>query len=663
MKLPEIALDDRHFQDLVNEARMRIAQSCPEWTEHNVSDPGITLIELFAWMTDLTIYRLNRIPDKLHVALMELLGIRLDPPAAARAGLRFRIVEGTDEAVRIPAATEVGTPRTTSDEAIVFQVEEDFSIEPLRPQAYLLRRAGEWKDVGVADGQARPTGPDQLAFGNPPQPEDALHLGFATPIDRLVLRINVDASPARGAGVDPEDPPLRWEVSQGDRQWAECEVLEDLTGGFNYGAGTVELQLPERSGIEPLAGHRLHWVRCRFVGRTKSGREDATYAQPPEVYAISARPVGALLDASHAAVVRQEVLGISDGTPGQSFPLRDQPVLPLAGTETLEVQDPDTGSWQAWERRESLAQSGASDRHFSIDLVAGEVELGPAIRQTDGDWVQYGALPPKDAHLRMSAYRHGGGRSGNVAAGTLTMLKTSLPGVDRVANPRAASGGIDAESLPAARQRAGMEIRSRYRAVTGEDFEFLAREATPVVARAVCAPPDQGEPITLRLLRRVDPADRKLTHEELVPDGDMYERVGAYIDERRLIGTALKLAPVRLRGVSVVVNVQATPTADVVRVGEDVQHALYTYLNPLIGGSPSGPGEGWPFGRPLNQGELFGIIHAIDGVEFVKVLRLYETNLETGEQQAQAAGSHVELEPDEVIASGNHIVKAVRREL
>ena len=51
MRLPEIKLDDRRFQDLVSEARTRIARACPEWTEHNVSDPGITLIELFAWMT------------------------------------------------------------------------------------------------------------------------------------------------------------------------------------------------------------------------------------------------------------------------------------------------------------------------------------------------------------------------------------------------------------------------------------------------------------------------------------------------------------------------------------------------------------------------------------------------------------------------------------
>src|SRR3954449_9717048 len=131
---------------------MRISRACPEWTEHNVSDPGITLIELFAWMTEMTIYRLNRVPDKLHVSLLELLGIRLDGPSAAQTSLRFRLAEPAVEPIRIEASTEVGTPRTATEESIIFQVDEDFAIPAARPAAYLLQRGGQVKSVGVADG-------------------------------------------------------------------------------------------------------------------------------------------------------------------------------------------------------------------------------------------------------------------------------------------------------------------------------------------------------------------------------------------------------------------------------------------------------------------------------------------------------------------------------
>jgi len=662
-RLQDVTLDDRTFQDLVNEARTRIVQHCPEWTEHNVSDPGITLIELFAWMTELTIYRLNRIPDKLHVALLELLDIRLDSPSAASVDVRFRLTGPAQETVPIPAgSTEVGTPRTASDESIVFQTTEDFTIAALRPQAYVLSRRGQVSNVSVASGYARPHGDEQLAFSSPPETGDALYLGFDAPLGRLLMHIEVEASQARGAGVDPNDPPLRWEVSAGDDEWRAAEVLEDLTGGFNYGSGTVELQLPPRSAIQLLAGQRLHWIRCRIDDLTASGEQGASYTHAPEIYAITAAPIGALLPAAHAARAGSETLGISDGTPGQSLPLRTHPILPLGRGETLEVQDPDDGTWSTWEARESFAASGDADHHFSVDLVAGQVGFGPAIRETNGAWTQYGAVPPKGATLRFTAYRHGGGRIGNVAPETLTVLKSALAGIDTVVNPRGASGGVDAESLTSARRRAAMEIRSRDRAVTASDFEFLAGEASPRVARALCLPPRDGGAVTMHLLPRVHPADRKLELEELVPDDALYETAAKFIDERRTIGTTVQLLPVRFRGVSVVVNLQASPSADVRRVQEDVAHALYTYINPLIGGSSRGPGDGWPFGRPLNQGELYGIVHAIDGVEFVTILRVYETDIYTGAQDPKPAGSHVDLELDELLVSGRHIVKALRRE-
>jgi predicted phage baseplate assembly protein len=663
LRLPEIQLDDRRFQDLVSEARLKINRACPEWTEHNVSDPGITLIELFAWMTEMTIYRLNRVPDKLHVALLDLLGIQLDGPTAARTAVRFRLAGAPEEPVEIPGGkTEVATPRTPNEESIVFQVDEDFTIPAMRPAAYVVQRANQIKDVGVADGEARPQGADQLPFGSPPAVGDALYLGFEQPVGRLLIAVDVDASQARGAGVNPEDPPLRWEVSQGEGGWAEAEVLEDLTGGFNYGSGTVELQLPERSAVQNFGGHRMHWLRCRIDDKTRHGGAATTYSHPPEIYSITAVPIGALLPATHAARVEDELLGLSDGTPGQVFPLRHKPLLKPGPGETLEVQDPESGDWSTWELREDFVGSSEFDRHFVLDQVSGEVEIGPAIRETDGGWTQYGAVPPKGAVLRFARYRHGGGRRGNISAGALSVLRSTIPGVDTVTNPLPAVGGVDAEALEHARQRASMEIRTRYRAVTAQDFEFLAGEASPRVARAVCIPPADGGAVPLHIVPHVYPADRQLPYAELVPDAELLDEVAAYLDERRLIGTTIQLAPCKFRGLSVVVNLQASPLADTARVEEDVAHALYTYLNPLVGGSPTGPGPGWAFGRALNQGELYGVVHAVDGVEFVKILRIYETNLETGEQSPKPAGTHIVIEPDELIASGAHIVKATHRE-
>ncbi len=100
--IPPPKLDDRSFHDIVEEALSMIPRYAPEWTNHNPSDPGITLIELAAWMTDMLIYRLNQVPDKNYVAFLNLLGIKLRAPKAARALVRFALVEGAAKQ-RVPS--------------------------------------------------------------------------------------------------------------------------------------------------------------------------------------------------------------------------------------------------------------------------------------------------------------------------------------------------------------------------------------------------------------------------------------------------------------------------------------------------------------------------------------------------------------------------------
>jgi predicted phage baseplate assembly protein len=656
VRLPDVELDDRRFQDLVNEARMRIARRCPEWTDHNVANPGIVLTELFAWMTDMTIYRLNRVPDKLHVHLLELLGIELFPPIAATTELRFRLAAPNTEPIEIPSGeTEVGTRRTADEQSVVFRTTEQVVIPPARPAAFAVEREENVREVGVADGVAEPPPATREPFSNPPVPGDALYLGFDTSLARLVVQIDVDCSQAGGAGIDPWDPPLRWEAS-GPSGWVEAEVLQDDTGGFNHGAGVIELQLPELHAEMLVGERRAYWLRCRVDELTRSGQA-AGYAAPPEIYRITAAPVGALVPASHAEQVGEEELGESDGTPAQSFRLRQCPVLPLETGETLEVLEPGDTDWRAWERRDSFRESGPGDRHFRFDPSSGTVALGPSIRSGDGGWNQHGAIPEKGALLRFSRYRHGGGPRGNVAAGKLVQLRGAIPGVASVTNPAPAGGGVDPEPLDAARRRAALELRTRDRAVTREDYEYLATAATRRVARAVCMPPADGGHVRVHVVPRLEAADGRLEPADLAAGDDLRAEVRAFLDERRPLGTAVEVLPVRVRGVSVVAEVATIPGADPGRAGTDVAAALHAYLNPLEGGSLDGAGEGWPFGRTLNLGELFGVVHRVGAVESVRILRMYETDLETGVRSSKALGSHFVIEPDEVIASGDHVVR------
>ena len=104
--IPPPKLDDRTFNDIVEEAIRMIPRYAPEWTNHNPSDPGITLLELAAWMTDLIIYRLNQVPDKNYVAFLNLLGIKLRPPRSARGLVQFTLVEQAQAAAFPKERTE-----------------------------------------------------------------------------------------------------------------------------------------------------------------------------------------------------------------------------------------------------------------------------------------------------------------------------------------------------------------------------------------------------------------------------------------------------------------------------------------------------------------------------------------------------------------------------
>jgi predicted phage baseplate assembly protein len=652
MTVPEVRLDDLRFQPLVNEARARVHELCPEWTEANVSDPGITLIELFAWMTDQLSYRINRLPEKLQVALLDLLDVPLYPPTAATARVRFRLERPPERDVMIAAGrTEVSTARTPGRDPVVFQTAEDFTIKPFELDVCVLKRGSVFLPVSVSDGVALPAGDEQRPFSSPPLASDALLLGFRAPLDRLVVRLEVECARARGVGVDPTDPPLVWEASIGDRpdDWGPATKLSDTTEGFNEGTGEIELQLPDHVAEQSIVGVRRHWLRCQVTSAGKDG-----YSVPPHIYSIRVRPIGALLPAEHSQRVEDEPLGRSDGTPGQVFHLQRSPVLALTGDEGLEVREHGKEP-VPWKRVDTFADTGSEDRDYRLDGSTGEVELGPAVRQPDGSFRSYGAIPPLGAELRFRAYRHGGGTHGNVKAHALAHLRRPIPGVHSVTNPHPASGGVDGETVASARGRTAIELRTADRAITARDFEQLCHVGAPeLVARARCLAGAPGEPIQILIVPRIDQPDRRLETRELDLDDSLVTKLSDYLDQRRLVGVRVVLKPPKYVGVTAVVRVVAEPYTDAAALQRGIEDRLYSYLNPLVGGAS---GSGWEFHRALGQGELYPLVQGMDGVQMITLLRLYRTDLKTGLEDPKPLEGDLVLGPDALIASGAHRVK------
>lgn len=644
MGLPAPSLDDRRFQDLVDDGKRLVQQRCPEWTDHNVHDPGVTLIETFAFMTDQLLYRLNRVPDRMFVTFLDLIGVNLLPPTAARADVTFWLSAPQPEPVRIPRGTEVSTQRAEGMDPVVFATTESLTVVPVKLET--LATETEQGGTTLRDEEML-LGQRVRAFAESPAYHDALLLGLsaAAPSNALVVRMDCNVE---GVGVDPTNPPLVWEAWT-EHGWRPCEIDRDGTGGLNK-PGDVVLHLPAEHIMSVLGRRRAGWVRCRVVPPVEG---QPYYSASPTVGAVSAFTIGGTVAALNAEAIRNETLGLSDGVPGQVYSVAHAPVVP--GDERFEVEVSGTEGWERWEVVDTFADSGPQDHHVTLDATAGEVAFGPGVRLREGGMRYFGAVPPKGALIRVPLYLSGGGRRGNVSRGTISVLRSSLPFVTRVENRWPAYGGVDGETVEAAKTRGPLVLRTRDRAVTVEDYEELAHRAAPGVARVRCVPAvDRDGAGGVRILVVPDAVDDRgrVRFEDLVPSPQMLQQITSDLDARRPVGTRLMVEPPFYQGITVVARLTARPRTDPDSLRDLALEALYRYFNPLRGGPDD---EGWPFGRPVQAGEVFGVLQSIRGTELVDDVLLFAADPITGDRGDPV--QRIDVDPQSLVFSYDHQVR------
>ncbi|MFJ7626618.1 putative baseplate assembly protein [Streptomyces sp. NPDC097595] len=640
MSLTPPNLDDRRFQQLVDEAKRYVQQRSPEWTDHNVSDPGVTLIETFAYMVDQLLYRLNRVPDRNYFAFLDLLGVQLFPPTAARADVDFWLSAPQPDTVRLPAGTEVATARGETEEAVVFSTGEDLAIVPSSlVRLVTVPASGEQTDrtAPLAEGRDIP------CFQARPEPGDALLFGLPTAVPCCIVAVRLD-SRVEGVGVDPRQPPLVWEAWDGAR-WVPCATGVDSTGGLNK-PGEITVFVPAGHTASVTAGIRAGWLRCRV---TEAAPGQPFYSESPTIREAEVFTVGGTIGVEHAETVYDVPLGTSEGVAGQTFAVPRTPVLLDGEPPLVEVSSAD--GWQTWTPVEHFGASGPGDRHVRIDAVSGRFAFPPEVREADGTIRAYGAVPSKGAHIRLPRYRTGGGAAGNVARGAIRVLRSSVPYVAGVDNREAARGGVDGETVENAKLRAPQILRVQERAVTAEDHEAIAREAAPSLRRVRCLPAAPGEGGAVRVLvvpDAVPDEGGRLRFEQLIPPDSVLATVAGRLDERRLVGTRLVVEPPAYQGVTVVAGLVADD-GETDRVRTAVLDALFRLIDPLRGGAD---GTGWPFGRPVQYGEVFAALQNVPGVRLVEEVRLFPADPLTGRRGG--AVDRIDVAPNALVFSHQH---------
>jgi len=520
------ALDDRSYQDLVEELLARIPAHTPEWTHPRPGDPGRTLIELFAWLTDTLLYRANLIPERQRLAFLRLLGVPMRSAMPAQGLVKVQIDDDTmTQAVVIQGRAAIEKP-------VTFETRTELTVLPVTAEAFYKRPLNdeEQKDfAAVVPGlqsvyrlASLPTPyvttpifvdgvPDLNGFDLMTQTVDcSLWLALLAPkasarelqaplVEQIrttlgrnggggqqLLSIGVMPSIAVPALFDEIGPRARiphvWEIGtvdeRGEPDYLTLDVVADSTAGLTR-FGVVRVALPAASRIRVPSND----VRANLkagVGDAPPRLDQADLASRLVAW-IRIRPtlkslqrlalswVGInAVEIDQRKTLTNRVIAHSTGAADQECQLPGQSVE----AESLVIQVEERGrGFQPWQRIEDLALAGRDATVYQLDREAGTIRFGDGMR---------GRIPETGMRIRVAVMRVGGGVAGNLPPGSLTAITArDLRGAVvtaklKVSQTLPTDGGADAETLGEAERRIPALFRHRDRAVTESDYQELA---------------------------------------------------------------------------------------------------------------------------------------------------------------------------------------------
>lgn len=617
---PEIAnLDDKTFDELVQEARSLIAQYTKEWTDHNVHDPGITFIELFAWLAEMQIYQLNQVTENNYKKFLKLVG--LYPAGMQPTGVDITF-QNITELKTILAGTQI--VNKVGSEEIVFETEEAFTLVP----ANLKSIKTIFNSQTIDNTQANEK--DSIfffPFGEKAPLGAALLLGFDKPLPYKELHITFDLIEDDLCSVGSHgDEPVQVSPSAGviweylyDGKWNALDVNKDTTLALTKSGRIVFAGPPSFDKKDDL-----YWMRCLIV--------KGSYEIVPKLNRI-------LLNTIPVVQVEtiNENLGTGEGSPGQTVLLKKAPVI----RESLKIQvKEDSGEWEDWYGVDDFALSGPDDPHCLFDPEKGEVTFGNGLN---------GRIPKTSEKIRAS-YKYTLAAKGNIPK----WQKFQIKGYEGIVgdNLKEATGGKAAEAIEHAKARAKKDFRTPYRAITSEDYEYLALSTPGLrVARAKAIPNYNPDfPCILNFPGSVTvvivPCVREGTVTS-VPGEGFLQSIKDHLEMHRLVATDIYAIGPEYVKVSVMCQIHIKEKSSPSEVKKRIENAIESFLDPLRGGVDK---KGWPFGRPVYLSEIYQVIDKAEGVD-------YATGVRIEAEGYPQKGDAVKIPPIALVFSGKHKVE------
>lgn len=618
-------LDDRTWQDLVDEMIGLIPTYAPQWTDHNPSDLGITLIELFAWLVEQLIYRLNRVPEKNYIAFLNLLGITRDPLTPARTFVTFSATADTV----VAKGVQVQTQGSEREAPVVFETDADLAVLPVNlTQVLVVNSPGNAKTSILGAFALPPSEGYTLTVAGKAKAQ--ICLGFDLPTDKTLKLATMFSRPLpRPDPGKPASYKVTWHYSANDPdpfKWPQVPGFDPPANSSMRQVadlqqdGVVELKLPAGWAKQDAKG----WVS------PPEDKEQSGYWLAIRIENTSASPLTLGTNfilfnavAAHTALtLTAQAVGEGSGLNFQVFSLQHRPLFRRPDSDDsydhLVVKVDDV----VWRQKPDLLLDldvHARDTAYLVDPVVGEIRFGGGGR---------GAAPPQGSKI-VASYRYvAGGAIGNVGADKVVTLRQPIGGVT-IAHSLAAAGGSDEEPIEQALRRAPGLLKTRDRAITAEDYEYLAREATAEVRIVRCLEPAASDARQYAGLNRspgivnvIIVPDLGLDVLRPRPTLELIQRVQGYLGRRRdltvnLIVTGPRYLPVQVTAKLVIW--QRAKDSGIVEneVKRGTEAKIAGFLHPTRGGLD---GRGWHVGQHVFAADLFKAIMPPEDTGYIESL-------------------------------------------
>ncbi|HXU35882.1 MAG TPA: baseplate J/gp47 family protein [Blastocatellia bacterium] len=533
-------LDDRRYQALLDEALARIPVHTPEWTNFNKSDPGVTLIEIFAFLTENLLYRSNQIPERNRRTFLKSLGIGLQPASSARGLVTFLNDRGPLETVTIDGELEVRAgqvPFRTTQGLDVLPIEAQLFYKRelknpsdqlrsyynqlyasfLKPQLSASAQLYQTATFPLVGGVALDLGRDSLdgslwiallaRAGDKPF-DDNLKNQVRDKIGGKTLNLGIvpalgDATRALrpGGSANPEgEALLTYEVPIGEtlsnvasERTPRYRTLAAVpTGNVLLEPGTVQITLPQASelnlwdNLDPLESGVLDFPPA--IEDSNLSERLITWLRVRVKGAAPVKLQWAGINSvfvSQRAHVANELLPDGNGAPDQAAVLSKTPVIVESVRLVVITQD---GNSEQWTLIDDLMSAGPEVPVPDLRKPPGSPALSDqpvkvfVVSAESGEIKfgdgQHGARPPLGAKIR-AGYDYGVGRAGNVNAASINNSPALSAGF-KVTNPVATWGGAEAETVTEGEKQISRYLQHRDRLVSAADFKTITRR-TPGV--------------------------------------------------------------------------------------------------------------------------------------------------------------------------------------